>query len=181
MKIKLFALFVLLLLATLASTCLQPTVTATNTTTAQTEWFFVVIETRVHAKNVETDSDHPEERRWYISNVAALPENIASYSAPKKVNEYFDTNVVAPAEKRGVVIEYYDNESQINGGSVIAIETRAQAEEMRKKDLEDRKEQGGNIYSFNIVFGPAKGEETSQPALVFRNKTQPNYDPPRKP
>ena len=38
---------------------------------------------------------------------------------------------------------------------------------MRKKEVVEHQEQGGNIYSFNLVFGPAKGEETSQPRLWF--------------
>jgi len=132
-------------------------------------------------KNVEIDDEHPEERRWYISNVTVLPDSIADYSAPKKVNEYFDANVVSPAAKRGVAVEYDDQGSQINGGSVIAMQSRAQAEEMRKKDIEDRKGSGGNIYSFNLVFGPTKGEETSQPRVIYRDKKQPNYETPAKP
>jgi hypothetical protein len=59
---------------------------------------------------------------------------------------------------------------------VIRVDSREQAEEMRNKDIEDRKEQGGNIYSFELVFGPAKGEETSKPKLIYRNKEQPNYE-----
>ena len=178
---KHIALCATLMLSALAGPSLLPATTATARTTADGEWFFVVIETHVHAKNVEVSSEHPEERRWYISNVAALPENIPDYSAPKKANEYFDANVVSPAEKRGVVVEYYDQESQINGGSVLKVESREQAEEMRKQDIEDRKEQGGNIYSFNIVFGPTKGEETSQPHLIYRDKAQSNYEITRKP
>ena len=181
MKLKTIALFAALTFCTMAATSLLPATTAKARKTTTTQWFFVVIETHVHGKNVEVSSEHPEERRWYISNVAALPEGMASYSAPKKVNEYFDNNIVSPAEKRGVVVEYDDQESQINGGSVIAIESREQADDMRKKDIEDRKGQGGNIYSFNLVFGPAKGEETSQPRLVHRDKEQPNYEPARKP
>jgi hypothetical protein len=46
---------------------------------------------------------------------------------------------------------------------------------MRNKDIADRKEQGGNIYSFELVFGPAKGEETSKPKLIYSDKKQPNY------
>ena len=64
---------------------------------------------------------------------------------------------------------------------VLKVESREQAEEMRKKDIEDRKEQGGNIYFFNIVFGPTKGEETSQPRLIYRDKAQPNYETNKKP
>jgi hypothetical protein len=174
MKTKRIPIFLVLMCCALA-------VPSRQTRATETEWFFVVIETHVHPKNVDIDDQHPEERRWYISNIAALPDSIPSYSAPKKVNQYFDQNVVSPAEKRGVVIEYNDDESQINGGSVLAVETRQQAEEMRRKDVEDRKGQGGNIYSFNVVFGPAKGEETSQPGLVYRHKQQPNYESPKKP
>ena len=181
MKVKHFALCGTLMFFALAGSSLRPASTATARTAAAGDWFFVVIETHVHMKNVEVDSEHPEERRWYISTVAALPDSIPDYSGPKKVNEYFDTNVVTPAEKRGVVVQYYDQESQINGGSVLRVDSREQAEEMRKKDIEDRKEQGGNVYSFNLVFGPAKGEETSQPHSIYRDNKQPNYEAPRKP
>lgn len=181
MKLKHIALSATLAFFALAGSSMRPQTTATASTHVDAEWFFVVIETHVNAKNVEASDAHPEERRWYVSNVAALPDSLPSYSAPKKVNEYFDLNVVGPAEKRGFVLQYYDQESQINGGSVLAIESRQQAEEMRKKDIEDRKEQGGNIYSFNVVFGLAKGEETSQPSLIYRDKKQPNYDSPKKP
>src|SRR5712691_4133977 len=55
-------------------------------------------------------------------------------------------------------------------------ETRAEAEEQRTKEIEYRKNQSGNIYSFELVFeGPAKGEETSKPKLIYRDKEQPNY------
>jgi len=143
---------------------------------ADGDWFFVVVETHVHQKGIETDSEDPEERRWYISNVVALPANIPDYSAKKKAGEYFDANVVEPAKARGILVDYYDDEMQINGGSVIRVESRAAAEEMRTKDIADRKEQGGNIYSFELDFGPAKGEETSKPKLIYRNKEQPNYE-----
>ena len=48
---------------------------------------------------------------------------------------------------------------------------------MRQKDVESRKEQGGNIYSFIFTFEPAKGEATSQPRLIYRDKQQPSYEP----
>ena len=143
---------------------------------ADSDWFFVVVETHVHQKAVETNSEHPEERRWYISNVVALPDNIPDYSEKKKTGEYFDANVVEPAKTRGILVDYYDEEMQINGGSVIGVGSRAQAEEMRKQNIEDCKEKGGNIYSFEIVFGSAKGEEVSKPKLIYRNKEQPHYE-----
>lgn len=169
MKRKVFLTLFILILFILA---LSPAIAKNN---VGPDWFFVVVETRVHIKTAAVDSDDPEERRWYISNVVALPENIKDYSAQKKVGEYFDANVVEPAKTAGVIIEYYDQELQIDGGSVIRVDSRAESEEMRNKDVADRKEQGGNIYSFNLVFGPAKGEETSQPKLLFRDKAQPNY------
>src|SRR5258707_2129446 len=89
---------------------------------ADGDWFFVVVETHVHQKGVETDSEHPEERRWYVSNVVALPANIPDYSAKKKAGEYFDANVVEPAKTRGILVDYYDDEMQINGGSGIRAE-----------------------------------------------------------
>jgi hypothetical protein len=107
--------------------------------------------------------------------VVALPANIPDYSSKKKTGEYFDANVVEPAKTHGILVDYYDDEMQINGGSVIKVASREQAEEMRNKDIADRKEQGGNIYSFELVFGPAKGEETSKPKLIYRDNKQPNY------
>ena len=149
---------------------------AAATGRATGDWFFVVVETHVTQEGVETDSEHPEERRWYISNVVTLPANIPDYSGKKRVGEYFEANVVEPAKKHGIILNYYDQEMETNGGSVIRVDSREQAEEMHKQDIEDRKEQGGNIYSFEIVFGPAKGEETSKPKLIYRSKAQPNYE-----
>jgi hypothetical protein len=84
-KRKHIALLATLMCFTLAGASMRPRATATARTNVAAEWFFVVIETHVNAKNVETNDQHPEERRWYVSNVAALPESIPSYSAPKKV------------------------------------------------------------------------------------------------
>ena len=39
----------------------------------------------------------------------------------------------------------------------------------------------GNIYSFVLDFGPAKGEETSKPQLIYRDKDQPNYERAKAP
>lgn len=175
MRIRL-AFFLLALILSLIPGQLSRPAGAAASGKADSDWFFVVIETHVHQKAFETNSEHPEERRWYISNVVTLPDNIPAYSAKKKTGEYFDANVVEPAKTRGILVDYYDDEMQINGGSVIRVESRAQAEEMRNKDIADRKEQGGNIYSFELVFGPAKGEETSKPKLIYRNKEQPNYE-----
>ena len=175
MRIRL-AVFLLTLILCLIPGHLSRPAGAAASGKADSDWFFVVVETHVHQKAVETSSEHPEERRWYISNVVALPDNIPDYSEKKKAGEYFDANVVEPAKTRGILVDYYDDEMQINGGSVIRVDSRAQAEEMRNKDIEDRKGQGGNIYSFELVFGPAKGEETSKPKLIYRNKEQPNYE-----
>lgn len=170
------AVFLLaLILCLLPSQLSRPAGAAANGK-ADGDWFFVVVETHVHQKGVETDSEHPEERRWYVSNLVVLPANIPDYSAKKKAGEYFDANVVEPAQARGIAVDYYDDEMQINGGSVISVDSRAEAEELRTKDIADHKQQGGNIYSFELVFGPAKGEETSKPKLIYRNKDQPNYE-----
>jgi hypothetical protein len=45
----------------------------------------------------------------------------------------------------------------------------------RERD-EYLKGQNGNIYSFELVYGPAKGEETSKPKLIYCDKEQPNYE-----
>ena len=176
MPIRRLLVFAVLLCCIVPIHSSRSVITAAAAHKPDTQWFFIIVETHVHQKDVETNSDHPEERRWYVSSVTALPADIADYSEKKKTLEYFDANVVAPAAKHGIVVDYFDDEAQINGGSVMAAKSRADAEEMRNKDIADHKEQGGNIYSFEVVFGSAKGEETSQPHLIYRDKKQANYE-----
>jgi hypothetical protein len=55
---------------------------------------------------VETSSENPEERRWYISSVIVQPEDVPTYSLVKqKFIPYFSRNVMDPAEKRGIIID----------------------------------------------------------------------------
>ena len=100
-----------------------------------------------------------------------------TYSLIKqKIMPYFSRNVMDPFEARGFSLDYGEQDVRLNGESSYAnYETREQAEEQRNKELEYRKGQSGNIYSFELVFGPAKGEETSKPKLIYRDKEQPNY------
>lgn len=145
---------------------------------ADAAWLFVEVETTVHRKGIETDSDNPEERRWYISNVVAQPEDVPTYSLVKqKIMPYFSRNVMDPFEARGFSLDYGDEDVRLNGESSVAnYASRAEAEEARGKEIEYRKGQSGNIYSFELVFGSAKGEETSKPKLIYRDKEQPNYE-----
>jgi hypothetical protein len=141
-------------------------------------WHFVEIETTVHRAGVETSSDNPEERRWYLSNVVTQPEDVPTYSLIKqKIIPYFSQNVMDPAEKRGIIIDYGEQDVRLNGESSYAnFATREEAEQERNKAIEYRKGQSGNIYSFEMVYGPAKGEETSKPKLIYRDRDQPNYE-----
>lgn len=141
-------------------------------------YLFVEIETTVHLNGVETDGDHPEERRWYFSNVIVQPEDFPTYSlVKKKFIPYFSQNVMDPAEKRGISIDYGEQDVRLNGESSFAnYATRAEAVEAREKELQYRKDQSGNIYSFEIDFNSPKGEETSKPKLIYRDKEQPNYE-----
>ncbi|MEA2203317.1 MAG: hypothetical protein QOE77_93 [Blastocatellia bacterium] len=151
---------------------------AVRTVHANSAYLFVEVETTVHRAGVETSSENPEERRWYISNVVVQPEDVPSYSLVKqKLVPYFSRNVMDPAEKRGIGIDYGEQDVRVNSETSRSnYETRQQAEEARKEAIEYRKGQSGNIYSFVLEFGPAKGEETSKPQLIYRDKEQPNYD-----
>jgi hypothetical protein len=139
---------------------------------------FVEVETTVHRANVETSSEHPEERRWYMSTVIVQPEDVPTYSlVQKKFIPYFNANVMDPAEKRGIVIDYDDQGVKLNGEvSYANYATREEATEQRNKEIEYRKGQGGNIYEFTIDFKDPKGEATSKPKLIYRDKEQPNYE-----
>ena len=171
----------LMVFAALLSLCLFQ-FPARSTTNAghrpDTAYQFVEIETTVHLAGVETSSEHPEERRWYMSSVIVQPEDVPTYSLIKqKYMPYFSRNVMDPAEKRGVLIDYGDQDVRLNGDvSYANYATRAEAEEQRNKEIEYRKGQGGNIYSFEIDLRSPKGEETSKPKLIYRDKDQPNYE-----
>jgi hypothetical protein len=95
----------------------------------------------------------------------------------QKIMPYFSLNVMDPFEARGFSLDYGEQDVRLNGESSYAnYETRAEAEEQRNKEIEYRKGQRGNIYFFELVFGPAKGEETSKPKLIYRDKEQPSYE-----
>ena len=151
---------------------------ANATHPANTVYLFVEVETKVYRKDVRISSENPSERRWYFSNVIVQPMDVPTYSLIKqKIMPYFSRNVMDPFEARGFSLDYGEQDVRLNGEvSYANYETRAQAEDQRNKELEYRKNQRGNIYSFELVFdGPAKGEETSKPKLIYRDKEQPNY------
>ena len=145
---------------------------------AEDVYLFVEIETVVHRAGVETSSENPEERRWYFSNVIVQPEGVPTYSLKKqRFIPYFSRNVMDPAEARGILIDYGEQDVRLNGESSFAnYATRAEAEEERNKAIEYRKGQSGNIYSFEINFDNPKGEETSKPKLIYRDKAQAHYE-----
>src|SRR5439155_11484510 len=87
------------------------------------------------------------------------------------VMPYFSRNVMDPFEARGFSIDYGEQDVRLNGEvSYANYAMRAEAEEQRTKEIEYRKGRGGNIYSFELVWGQAKGEETSKPKLIYRDK-----------
>jgi hypothetical protein len=142
-----------------------------------TVYLYVEVETKVYKKGVEISSANPEERRWYFSNVVVQPEDVPSYSlAKQKIMPFFSRNVMDPFEARGFSLDYGEQDVRVCGENSRAnYETKAEAEESLAKEIEYRKNQSGNIYSFELSWGPAKGEEISKPKLIYRDKDQPNY------
>jgi hypothetical protein len=144
-----------------------------------TVYLFVEVETKVYRKDLPISSEHPAEKRWYISNVVVQPEDVPTYSLVKqKIMPYFSRNVMDPFEARGFSLDYGQQDVRLNGESSYAnYESRERADEERNKMIEYRKNQRGNIYSFELVFdGTPKGEETSKPKLIYRDKEQANYE-----
>jgi hypothetical protein len=180
-RLPLFSFLTVCLLAVFGSS-------ATTTTASYTPansfagWFYVEIEATLYRKGVEISSENPSERRWYFSNVIVMPDDVPSYSlAKKKIVPYFSRNVMDPVESRGIALDYSEDDVRLNGETSVAnYESKAEAEEARNKEIEYRKEQSGNIYSFELNLESAKGEETSKPKLIYRDKEQPLYDA-RKP
>jgi len=160
--------------------CILPARFAHESTAARaanTVYLYVEIESKVYRKNVEISSENPEERRWYFSNVVVQPEDVPSYSLVKqKIMPYFSRNVMDPFEARGFSLDYGEQDVRVCGETSRAnYETKIEADEAREKEIEYRKGQSGNIYSFELIWGPAKGEETSKPKLIYHDKDQPNY------
>jgi hypothetical protein len=144
---------------------------------ANTAWFYVEVETKVYRKGVEISNANPSERRWYMSTVTVLPDDVPTYSLVKlKIVPYFSRNVMDPFEARGFSLDYGQQDVRLNGETSKAdYETKAQAEEARDKEIDYRKNQTGNIYSFELDFNQPKGEATSKPKLIYRDKEQPSY------
>ena len=172
---KKLALCLLTLLLTILPLSVSRSVSSSP---AENVYLFVEIETVVHRSGVETSSENPNERRWYFSNVIVQPEGVPTYSLKKqRFMPYFSRNVMDPAEARGILIDYGEQDVRLNGESSFAnYATRAEAEEARNKAIEYRKGQSGNIYSFEINFDAPKGEETSKPKLIYRDKEQAHYE-----
>jgi hypothetical protein len=174
MRIRHLVFLATLILCLLPGQFSQPVLA---TPKANTVYLFVEVETKVYRNDVPISSEHPSERRWYFSNVVVPPEDVPTYSLiNQKIMPYFSRNVMDPFEARGFSLDYGEQDVRLNGESSYAnYETREQAEEARNKAIEYRKGQSGNIYSFELVWGPAKGEETGKPKLIYRDKEQPNY------
>jgi len=104
--------------------------------------------------------------------------DVPTYSLVTKVYApYFNKTVMDPAEARGILIDYSDQDMKLNGeDSEANYEDRADAEAQRTKEIEYRKGQSGNIYAYDIDLSSPKGEETSKPKLIYRDKSQPNYE-----
>ncbi len=148
--------------------------------TAQAQYLdygFVVIETTVTKQGVETSDKKPTERRFYVSSVVEFSEADASVfrSAGKLAAEYFIANVVEPMKAKGILHKYYDDGIKINNNDSY-VETRPDVEDLRKKILEDLKEQNANVFTFYWTRDKnVKGLESSQPTLLYRGSEQPLY------
>lgn len=175
MRIRLTVFLFMLMLTVF--TFQPPRASHANAPWKQAAYLYVEVEAKVYRKGIEISSENPEERRWYFSNVVVQPEDVPSYSLIKqKIMPYFSRNVMDPFEARGFSLDYGDQDVRVNGETSRAnYETKEEAEKARDEELEYRKNQSGNIYSFELVWGPAKGEETSKPKLIYRDKEQPNY------
>jgi hypothetical protein len=144
----------------------------------ESNYAFVVFETAVTQKGVETSDKNPQERRFYVSNVVEFPERDALIfrNAPKIADEYFVANVVEPLAAKGILHQYYDDGIHINNGVVYRLDTRAEVEELQKEALRELKEQSVNIFTFRWTRGEgAKGLETSQPMLFYHAPGKPLY------
>lgn len=158
-------------------------ISASGIVRAQDEYMnygFVVFETTVSRKDVQTSSDTPSERRFYVSNVVEFPERDRAVfrNARTIADQYFIANVVEPLEAKGILHKYYDDGIKINNDASY-VETRTEVEDLRKQVLENLKQQNANVFTFYWTRdkNAAKGLETSKPELFNRGSEQPLYMP----
>jgi hypothetical protein len=179
-RVKYVSFFIILILFLLPVQLSRP---ASATHNANTAYLFVEIETKAYRKDVEISSEHPAERVGIFRKSLFQPMDVPTYSLIKqKIMPFFSRNVMDPFEARGFWLDYGEQDVRLNGESSYAnYETREDSEEQRNKEIEYRKGQSGNIYSFELVFeGTPKGEETSKPKLIYRDKAQANYESTKK-
>jgi len=159
------------------------TISAVGTVQAQsdnTNYGFVVFETTVTKKGVETSDKNPAEQRIYISNIVEFPNNTMQdrstfRNAYKVADEYFIANVSKPLEEKGILHQYYDDAITVNNKESY-LDTRELIEEARRRVLENLKERNANVFTFNWTRDKnATGLETSQPTLLYRGAEQPLY------
>jgi len=87
------------------------------------------------------------------------------------VIEYFGCERGRTREKARYHRRYYDQDLEINGASVLGALAPGRRSMHKKISRPQRTRR--DIYSFEMVFGPAKGEETSKPKLIHGNKSNP--------
>lgn len=140
---------------------------------------FVVIETSVSRDGEEISSRNPQERRFYVSNVIAFPGDPQLKAKADEIADYYFTKTISePLKAKGILLEWYERDVQIDGGAVYTPASRAEAEELRLKTLEELKEQNANVFTFTwqLVKEP-KGMDMAKPALFERDPEQPLHEP----
>ncbi len=160
----------------LVSTVLSPLMARVQADTPS--YAFVIFETAVTRQGVETDDDHPEEQRVYVSNVVAFPEKDPSVfrSAMKLADDYFIATVVEPMKGKGILHQYYDDGIRINDKVTYDIDTRADVETLHSKVLQDLKERNNNVFTFTWTrTEEPNGLKSSHPTLFYHNPNQPLY------
>ena len=120
--------------------------------TDEPNYVFVIFETTVTRQGVETSDANPEERRFYVSNVVAIPSADPELlrRASKLADEYFTATVVDPMKSKGILHQYYDDGIRINDNVVYRLDTRAEVEELQKKVLQELREQSANIFTLYL-------------------------------
>ncbi len=138
---------------------------------------FYVIETKVTRVGIETDDEHPQERRFYVSDLIPIPKSKGSVLAdlPGIMSKYFDANVVDPMKAQGILVQYYDDGMRLSNGVVYATYSKQEVEEIRAKALTDLKERQVNIVTFHWTLSNANGLETTNPVMYFHSKEQPLF------
>lgn len=138
-----------------------------QTSIDEVNYEFIVVECSVRKAE---SAKVPAEKRYYVSQIAAVPVSLSEAVVPQIANDFFQSAVAAPLTRAGLAVDF-----DMSSVKLVTEETKEDAEQARARVLESYKNKGGNIYIYDWLLNWSRGNAT-QTELFYRDKAQPSYE-----